>query len=80
MGSFPDGQSRHRRLRTVTLELALADVPIDGCYIVGYIEGEIARRLIVVEHAALPNVVLDAGRFPNSSNGDGRAGSGARKT
>jgi lipid-A-disaccharide synthase len=49
---------------TVTLELALARVPTVVVYIVGYIEGEIARRLITAEHAALPNVILDRRAIP----------------
>ncbi len=49
---------------TVTLELALARVPTVVAYIVSYIEGEIARRLITAEHAALPNVILDRRAIP----------------
>jgi lipid-A-disaccharide synthase len=43
---------------TVTLELALARVPTVVAYRVGYLEGEIARRLISVESASLPNLIL----------------------
>ncbi len=41
----------------MTLELAVADVPTVVAYKVGYIEGEIARRLITVETAALPSLI-----------------------
>jgi lipid-A-disaccharide synthase len=43
---------------TVTLELALARVPTVVAYKVGFVEGEIARRLISVESASLPNLIL----------------------
>jgi lipid-A-disaccharide synthase len=43
---------------TVTLELAVADVPTVVAYKVGYLEGEIARRLISVDMAALPSLIL----------------------
>lgn len=43
---------------TVTLELALAGVPTVVAYKVGYVEGEIARRLISVDSASLPNLIL----------------------
>ncbi len=43
---------------TVTLELALAQVPMVVAYRVGWIEGEIARRMISVESASLPNLIL----------------------
>jgi lipid-A-disaccharide synthase len=43
---------------TVTLELALAKVPTVVAYRVSYIEGEIARRMIKVDFASLPNIIL----------------------
>jgi lipid-A-disaccharide synthase len=49
---------------TVTLELALARVPTVVAYRVGYIEGEIARRLISVESASLPNLILGRKLLP----------------
>jgi lipid-A-disaccharide synthase len=49
---------------TVTLELALAKVPTVVAYRVGYIEGEIARRLISVESASLPNLILGRKLLP----------------
>jgi lipid-A-disaccharide synthase len=49
---------------TVTLELALAQVPTVVAYRVGYIEGEIARRLISVESASLPNLILGRKLLP----------------
>ena len=49
---------------TVTLELALARVPTVVAYKVGYIEGEIARRLITVESASLPNLILGRKLLP----------------
>jgi lipid-A-disaccharide synthase len=49
---------------TVTLELALARVPTVVAYRVGYLEGEIARRLITVESASLPNLILGRKLLP----------------
>ncbi len=49
---------------TVTLELALAEVPTVVAYKVGYIEGEIARRLISVTSASLPNLILGRKLLP----------------
>jgi lipid-A-disaccharide synthase len=49
---------------TVTLELALARVPTVAAYKVGYLEGEIARRLITVESASLPNLILGRKLLP----------------
>jgi lipid-A-disaccharide synthase len=49
---------------TVTLELALAQVPTVVAYKVGYVEGEIARRLISVTSASLPNLILDRKLLP----------------
>jgi lipid-A-disaccharide synthase len=49
---------------TVTLELALAKVPTVVAYRVSYIEGEIARRLISVESASLPNLILGRKLLP----------------
>lgn len=45
---------------TVTLELAYAGVPTVVAYRVGRITGEIARRMIRIEHASIVNIV--AGR------------------
>jgi lipid-A-disaccharide synthase len=49
---------------TVTLELALARVPTVVAYRVSYLEGEIARRLITVESASLPNLILGRKLLP----------------
>jgi lipid-A-disaccharide synthase len=49
---------------TVTLELGLAAVPTVVAYRVGYLEGEIARRLIKVESASLPNLILGRKLLP----------------
>lgn len=49
---------------TVTLELALAGVPTVVAYKVGYLEGEIARRLIRVDSASLPNLILGRKLLP----------------
>jgi lipid-A-disaccharide synthase len=49
---------------TVTLELAMARVPTIVAYKVNYIEGEIARRLIKVESASLPNLILGRKLLP----------------
>lgn len=49
---------------TVTLELAMARVPTVVAYKVSYIEGEIARRLIRVESASLPNLILGRKLLP----------------
>jgi lipid-A-disaccharide synthase len=49
---------------TVTLELALAGVPTVAAYKVSYIEGEIARRLIKVKFATLPNLILGRKLLP----------------
>ncbi|MGL4239797.1 MAG: lipid-A-disaccharide synthase, partial [Beijerinckiaceae bacterium] len=49
---------------TVTLELALAQVPTVVAYRVSYIEGEIARRLIKVDSASLPNLILGRKLLP----------------
>jgi lipid-A-disaccharide synthase len=49
---------------TVTLELALARVPTVVAYRVGYLEGEIARRLITVDSASLPNLILGRKLLP----------------
>lgn len=43
---------------TVTLELALAGIPTVSIYKVGAVEAAIARRLIRVDTASLPNLVL----------------------
>jgi lipid-A-disaccharide synthase len=49
---------------TVTLELGLAAVPTVVAYKVGYLEGEIARRLIKVDSASLPNLILGRKLLP----------------
>ena len=49
---------------TVTLELAYAGVPTVVIYQVGKITGEIARRLIRVEHASIVNIVGGRMIFP----------------
>ena len=49
---------------TVTLELALAQTPTVVAYKVSKIEEWIARRLVVTEHAALPNIVLGERLLP----------------
>lgn len=49
---------------TVTLELALASVPTVVAYRVGYVEGEIARRLITIDSASLPNLILGRKLLP----------------
>jgi lipid-A-disaccharide synthase len=49
---------------TVTLELALARVPTVVAYKVSYIEGEIARRMIKVDSASLPNLILGEKLLP----------------
>jgi lipid-A-disaccharide synthase len=49
---------------TVTLELALASVPTVVAYRVSRIEGEIARRLITVTSASLPNLILGRKLLP----------------
>lgn len=43
---------------TVTLELALAGVPMVGAYKVSALEAFIARRLVKTEFALLPNLIL----------------------
>jgi lipid-A-disaccharide synthase len=49
---------------TVTLELALAKVPTIVAYRVSYIEGELARLLIKVKFASLPNLILNRELLP----------------
>lgn len=44
---------------TVTLELALAHVPMVAAYRVSALEGVIVRRLILSNSAIMPNIVLD---------------------
>lgn len=49
---------------TVTLELALANVPTVACYRVGALEAFIARRLIRVTSVLLPNLIADEAIVP----------------
>jgi lipid-A-disaccharide synthase len=49
---------------TVTLELAYAGVPSVVIYQVGKITGEIARRMIRIEHASIVNIVAGHLIFP----------------
>lgn len=49
---------------TISLELALADVPMVVTYRVDELSARIARRLISVRHASLPNLILDAPLVP----------------
>lgn len=49
---------------TVTLELAYAGVPSVVIYQVGKITGEIARRMIRIEHASIVNIVAGRLIFP----------------
>jgi lipid-A-disaccharide synthase len=64
MAAFRQARAALAASGTVTLELALAGVPTVVAYKVGYIEGEIARRLITVESASLPNLILGAKLLP----------------
>lgn len=49
---------------TVTLELALADIPMVATYKVANWEAAIARRLITVPSAILPNIILGENIVP----------------
>lgn len=49
---------------TVTLELALADIPMVATYKVANWEAAIARRLITVPSAILPNIILGENVVP----------------
>lgn len=49
---------------TVTLELAYAGVPTVVIYKLGKLTGEIARRMIRVEHASIVNIVAGRSVFP----------------
>ncbi len=49
---------------TVTLELAYAGVPSVVMYRVGKVTGEIARRMIRIEHASIVNIVAGRLVFP----------------
>ena len=49
---------------TVTLELALAKVPTVVAYRVSYLEGELARILIKVKFASLPNLIINRALLP----------------
>jgi lipid-A-disaccharide synthase len=44
---------------TVTLELALAGVPMVVCYKVSAVTGFLARRLVLVSHASLVNLLAE---------------------
>jgi lipid-A-disaccharide synthase len=64
LASFRTARAALAASGTVTLELAMARVPTVVAYKVSYIEGEIARRLIKVESAALPNLILGQKLLP----------------
>jgi len=49
---------------TVTLELAYAGVPTVVIYQVGKLTGEIARRMIRIEHVSIVNIVAGRLIFP----------------
>lgn len=55
---------------TVTLELALAHVPMAIAYKVSRIEEMIARRLIRTRHIGLPNIILGEGAIPEFLQAD----------
>jgi len=54
---------------TVTLELALADVPMAVCYKLGAITGFLARRLIRVDQVSLVNLLSDRPVVPELLQG-----------
>jgi lipid-A-disaccharide synthase len=58
LAAFRRGRAAIAASGTVTLELALANVPMAVAYRVGYLEGEIARRLLTVSVASLPNLIV----------------------
>ena len=53
----------------MTLELGLAEVPTVVAYKVGLVEREIARRLISVTSASLPNLILGRKLLPEFIDG-----------
>jgi lipid-A-disaccharide synthase len=55
---------------TVSLELALAGVPMIGAYKVGAVEFAILRRLVTAPHVLLPNLVLGERAVPELIQGD----------
>ncbi|MGW8283321.1 MAG: lipid-A-disaccharide synthase [Gemmatimonadota bacterium] len=55
---------------TITLQLALADVPMVVGYRVNNLTATIARRLIRVSHIALVNLVADRGVVPERIQGE----------
>lgn len=55
---------------TVTLELALAGVPMAIAYKVSRIEEAIARRLIRTSHIGLPNIILGEAAIPEFLQSD----------
>lgn len=64
LAAFRRARAALTKSGTVTLELALAGVPMVVAYRVGYVEGEIARRLISVDVASLPNLILGRRAVP----------------
>jgi lipid-A-disaccharide synthase len=57
---------------TVTLELALAKVPMVVAYRVSYLEEALGRLLITSKFASLPNIILDREVVPEYLNHDWR--------
>ncbi len=55
---------------TITLQLALADVPMVVGYRVNMLTAAIARRLIRISHIALVNLVADRGVVPERIQGE----------
>ena len=49
---------------TATLELALAGVPMIVCYRVNPLTAAIARRVFLVRHIAMPNIIADRRAAP----------------
>ena len=47
-----------------TLELALAAVPMVVCYRVNPLTAEIARRILIAPHIAMPNIIADRRAAP----------------
>jgi lipid-A-disaccharide synthase len=64
LAAFRRARAALTKSGTVTLELALAGVPMVVAYKVGYVEGEIARRLISIDVASLPNLILGRKAIP----------------
>lgn len=63
---------------TVTLELAYAGIPTVVMYRVGRVTGEIARRMIRIEHASIVNIVAGRLIFPEFLQSRCRPGKIAR--